>query len=76
MRIFLIENKELNLDKLMEKLLRTDDIDEVISVMSGIRNRAVFVNVINKLLDMLSEEKQENKYLKNKLKEKKEVEIL
>jgi hypothetical protein len=76
MRIFLIENKEFDLDRLMEKLLRTDDINEVISVMRGIRNRTIFVSVINRLLNMLSETTEENQYLINKLKEQKEVEIL
>lgn len=70
-----IEPKRITFEELIEELLKTDDIDEVVKVMSGIKDRNTFIKVINHLLNKLSEEKQENMYLKNKFKKKKEKEV-
>lgn len=70
-----IEPKRITFEELIEELLKTDDIDEVVKVMSGIKDRNTFIKVINHLLNNLSEEKQENMYLKNKFKKKKEKEV-
>lgn len=71
--LFVINKKEPQ--TLMDELLKTDSLEEVIEVLSGIRDRSIFVEIINELLNKLSEEKQERIHLERKLKEK-EVEIL
>lgn len=71
--LFVINKKEPQ--TLMDELLKTDSLEEVIEVLSGIRDRSTFVEIINELLNKLSEEKQERIHLERKLKEK-EVEIL
>lgn len=71
--LFVINKKEQQ--TLMDELLKTDSLEEVIEVLSGIRDRSTFVEIINELLNKLSEEKQERIHLERKLKEK-EVEIL
>lgn len=71
--LFIINKKEPQ--TLMDELLKTDSLEEVIEVLSGIRDRSTFVEIINELLNKLSEEKQERIHLERKLKEK-EVEIL
>lgn len=71
--LFVINKKEPQ--TLMDELLKTDSLEEVIEVLSGIRDRSTFVNIINELLNKLSEEKQDRINLERKLKEK-EVEVL
>lgn len=71
--LFVINKKEPQ--TLMDELLKTDSLKEVIEVLSGIRDRSTFVEIINELLNKLSEEKQDRINLERKLKEK-EVEIL
>lgn len=71
--LFVINKKEPQ--TLMDELLKTDSLEEVINVLSGIRDRSTFIDIINELLNELSEERQERIHLERKLKEK-EVEVL
>ena len=46
-------------------------------LLADVSNKKIYVEIINKLLNELSEEKQERKHLERKLKEyKEEVEII
>ena len=71
--LFVINKKEPQ--TLMDELLKTDSLEEVINVLSGIRDRSTFIDIINELLNELSEERQERIHLERKLKEK-DVEVL
>ncbi len=76
MNIFVIKTEKRNL---VDALIECDSDNEVINLLSGIRQRGVMVEIIIELLNKLSEEKQERINLKNKLlKIKKEegIEIL
>ena len=74
MKILFVNNKK-EPQTLMDELLKTDSLEEVINVLSGIRDRSTFIDIINELLNELSEERQERIHLERKLKEK-EVEVL
>lgn len=76
MNIFIIKTKKENL---IDALIECDDDNEVIGLLSGIRQKGIMTQVIIELLNKLSEEHQENINLRNKLlknKRKEEVEIL
>lgn len=64
MNIFVIKTERKNL---VDALIECDSDDEVINLLSGIRQRGVMVGIIIELLNKLSEEHQENINLKNKL---------
>ena len=77
MNIFIIKQERENL---VNKLVECDEDDEVINLLSGIKNRGFMIEIIIGLLNELSEERQENIDLKQKLsrlkREKREIEVL
>lgn len=76
MNIFIIKTEKKDL---IDALIECDSDDEVIDLLSGIRQRGIIISIIIELLNKLSEEHQENINLKSKLlKIKKEegIEIL
>lgn len=78
MNIFIIEREKKDL---IEALIECEDDNEVIELLSGIRQKGIMTAIIIGLLNKFSEEHQENvdlrtKILKLKRKEEKEIEIL
>ncbi len=63
--LFIIKKKEPQ--ELLNELIKTDNLEEVIKVLSGVRDRSTFVNVINELLNRLSEERQARLHLERKI---------
>lgn len=76
MNIFIIKTEKKDLT---EALIECEDDNEVIKLLSGIRQKGIMTDIIIELLNKLSEEHQENINLKNKLlknNKKEEVEVL
>lgn len=71
--LFLVKNKSE--DEIMEELLKTEDIDDVIKVLSTIRDRGTFVRIIDRLLNILSSKTEEISKLRTEIKEFKKGEI-
>lgn len=64
MNIFIIKTERKNL---VDTLIECDSDDEVIDLLSGIRQRGIMISIIIELLNKISEEHQENIDLRNKL---------
>lgn len=64
MNIFIIKTEKKSL---VDALIECDSDDEVINLLSGIKQRGIMVGIIIEFLNKLSEEKQERINLKNKL---------
>lgn len=75
MKILFLVNKKEQPTTLLDELIKTESIEEVAELLSGIRNRTIFIHLINDLLNELSSVTQENKELIKQLKEK-ELEII
>lgn len=75
MKILFLVNKKEQPMTLLDELIKTESIEEVAELLSGIRNRTIFIHLINDLLNELSSVTQENKELIKQLKEK-ELEII
>lgn len=75
MKILFLVNKKEQPITLLDELIKTESIEEVAELLSGIRNRTIFIHLINDLLNELSSVTQENKELIKQLKEK-ELEII
>ena len=73
-----IEIIEFKTSDILLELLKDSDTElQVEMLLADVSNKKIYVEIINKLLNELSEEKQERKHLERKLKEyKEEVEII
>jgi len=70
--IFHSKSKKTIIDYLKE----TESIEEVAKILKPFRDRTVFIEIINELLNENSDLETENKKIKKDLKEKEEVELL
>jgi len=67
---------ERNKNSITDELKKTESIEEVAMLLKPYRQRVVFIEIINELLNEISELEGENKKLIERLTTEKEVEIL
>lgn len=67
---------ERNKNSIIDELKKTESIEEVAMLLKPYRQRGVFIEIINKLLNEISELEGENRKLIERLNVEKEVEIL
>ena len=75
----IIVSVEKNEKTIIDALKKTESIEEVAYILKSFRCKGIFIEIINALLNELSETEVENKQLLNKLKELKnneEIELL
>ena len=72
--LFVIREKEN--ETILDELKKTTCIDEVIKVLSGIKNRGFFIEIINELLNELADERNKRLNMERKRKKDEEVEVL
>ena len=72
----IIVSVKKNEETIIDALKKTENIEEVAHILKSFKCRGILIEIINALLNELSETEVENKQLLNKLKElKKEEEI-